>query len=93
MKTVDTNVKYEESASRAELIIRFLWAIPLTIVLYILAIVGSVAWCVQWLVILVTAKRNKTLNEWILKMFDYSVKYSAYQYLLTDERPPIMPES
>lgn len=93
MKTVRMDVTYGERASRLELIIRFLWCIPLYIVATILGIVGMICFCLQWLYILFLGKRHRTLHEWIVKYLGYAYKMVAYALLATEERPPIAPES
>ncbi len=93
MKTFSMNVPYAEKASRLELIIRFLWSIPVLIVTIIFSIIWCIAWLLQFLHILVFGKRNRTLHDWLLKYVVYSTQYTVYISLLTDERDPILPES
>ncbi len=92
MKSVKYDVTYSESASRLELIVRFIWMIPSYIVAMVLAFIGLLALCFQWLHILVFGKRNRFLHGWILKLMAYEVKLKSYCCLLTDERSPIFPE-
>ncbi|MFA6036236.1 MAG: DUF4389 domain-containing protein [Candidatus Micrarchaeia archaeon] len=92
METVEYEVKYGERASRLELIIRLLWMIPSAIVLCVLGIIACIMWMLQWLHILVLAKRNAFMHEWMLKYVAYYTKVETYQHLLTDERNPLMPE-
>jgi hypothetical protein len=92
MKSVKYTVAYSEKAGRLELFIRWIWAIPSYIVLVILAIIGCIAMFLQFFHILFMGKRNKFLNEWVMKFFSYEVKWMSYIYLLTDERNPLMPE-
>ncbi len=92
MESVKLEVKYGERASRLELIIRLLYGIPLGIVLLILSLLGGIAFFLQWLVILVTGKRNSTLHRLLQLSIDYYATSKAYTGLLTEERPPIIPE-
>ncbi|MEM3030111.1 MAG: DUF4389 domain-containing protein [Candidatus Micrarchaeia archaeon] len=92
METVKLEVSYAEPASRLELIIRFLWAIPLYIVTAVLGFVGWVCFVIQWLHILLLAKRNATLHKFITLYITYAYKFITYILLGTDERPPIIPE-
>ncbi len=92
MKTVKYGVEYEEPAGRLELFIRWIWAIPSLIVMMVLSIIAAIACVVQWFHILILAKRNRTLQDWMFKYYAYHTKFIAYFNLLTDERNPIMPE-
>lgn len=92
MQSVKYSINYKEPAGRLELLIRFIWAIPSCIVLAVLEIIGSIAWCIQFLYVLVTGKRHKCLHDWMFKAVAYRAKMGAYLWFLTDERNPIMPE-
>jgi hypothetical protein len=92
MKTVKVNVKGGKKASRAELFIRILWAIPSLIVLWIFGIIAGLCLIVHWFFILITGKRNRVLNNVVRVYVYYSTKVRAYLSLLTDERSPILPE-
>ena len=92
MKTVKYEVTFSEKASRLELLVRFLWMIPCYIVLWVLGIIATIAWVVQFLHILILGKRNKTVHEWLVKYVAYCAKLDSYIMLLTEERTPIMPE-
>ncbi len=92
MKTVKYDVTYVEKADRMEVIIRFFWMIPTLFVAAVLSLAGTVAWGLQFLHVLVFAKRHKTLHDWILKYMAYVTKADTYFMLLSDERNPIMPE-
>lgn len=92
MKTVKYEVTYADKASRLELFIRWIWAIPTMIVLCIISIIASIAWCIQFLHVLILGKRNKMLHDLINMYVAYHTKFCAYQCYLTEERTPIMPE-
>ena len=92
MDTVKVDIKSVEQASRLELIIRWVWAIITYIVLVIFAIVTGICFILQWLVILITGKRNTTLTSLLKKYCVYYSQVLAYQLLVTDERNPILPE-
>ncbi|MDD5340740.1 MAG: DUF4389 domain-containing protein [Candidatus ainarchaeum sp.] len=92
MKTVKYDVTYAEKADRMELIIRFFWMIPTVIVAGVLSFIGTIAWGLQFLHVLVFAKKHKALYEWTLKYMAYVTEANTYLLLLTDERNPIMPE-
>ncbi|MBI5228781.1 DUF4389 domain-containing protein [Candidatus Micrarchaeota archaeon] len=92
MQTVTVDVQGGESASRVELFVRFLYAIVGGIVLWVLSIVSGVCWILQFLIVLITAKRNQTLDNVLRMYFKYSTRLSAYLLILTEERPPLIPE-
>ncbi|NYZ73705.1 DUF4389 domain-containing protein [Candidatus Micrarchaeota archaeon] len=92
MKSVKYSSAYEEKASRIELLIRFVWMIPVGFVSFFLSIIYIFAYMLQFLHILVLGKRHKVLHDWIFKYMAYYTKFNSYFVLLTDERTPIMPE-
>lgn len=92
MKTVNLNVSSTAKASRLELFVRIVWAIVSMVVLWVLGIIAGICLVLQWLVILITGTRNMELNKVIQMYFAYSVKMTAYMFLLTDERNPLLPE-
>jgi len=92
METVKLEVKSVEEASRVELFVRFVWGFISYIVLYILMMINCLLLVVQWLIILITGKRNLGIASWMKKILVYATQFSAYLYLLTDERNPLIPE-
>lgn len=92
MNTVSVSVKSKEEAGRMELLVRFVYAIPLVFVMMLLSVVAEFCLIVQWFHILAFKRRNAALNAWIVKYLKYQFKASAYFCLATDERPEIMPE-
>jgi hypothetical protein len=92
MDTVKVDVKSADQASRIELFIRWVWMVITYIVIFFLGIVAYVCFILQWLLILLTGKRNATLTTWLRKYWVYQTQFMAYWLLLTDERNPIMPE-
>ena len=92
METVKLDVKTVEESNRVELFIRFVWGFITYIILYILAMINMVLVVIQWLIILVTGKRNLALASFTKKIFTYGVQWGAYMSLLTDERNPLIPE-
>ncbi|MFH1285225.1 MAG: DUF4389 domain-containing protein [Candidatus Micrarchaeota archaeon] len=92
MKSVKVEINAEEKASRMEILVRCVYWIPLCIVAAVLGIVLYIAMGLQFLSVLVFAKRNAMLNAWIAKYLVYNTKFCAYMMYATDERPEIMPE-
>jgi len=93
MKTVDAKISFVPRSHRIELIVRIIWGIVAGIVLGIFSIVASVIWFVQLLYIIVTGYRHKGMQSFIKTVAIQHFRLSAYLSLLTDERPPIIPES
>jgi len=91
METVKITVKSDEKAGRLELFIRFIWGTIVAIVLGIIGIFVCIAWCIQWIYILILGKRNaglaKFINAWLVAWS----QLMFYNNLATDERPPLMP--
>ncbi len=92
MKTVDMTIKLEKNPGRVELIIRLVWSAICGIVLYLFSIIASICWIIQFIYILILGKRMDALDPWLAKVVKGSAKLSAYASLLTDERPPLVPE-
>lgn len=91
MKTVSLNVQSAQRASRVELFVRIVWGLVSGIVLCIYGIIAAICLVIQWLIILITGKRNIPLNNIIRGYFYYRARLEAYLLLLTDERSPIIP--
>lgn len=92
MKSLKFSVEYMEKAPRMELLMRLVYWIPLVIVGWILGIVSAICLFVQFFYVLLLGKRHATLQKYILLQVEYNLKFSSYYALLTDERPPIVPE-
>ncbi len=87
---IKLDVEYEEKASRLEaLIIRFVYSIFLSIIAGIWGIFAGLAMLGQWIVIMITGKRNLGLHDFVTEYFRFYTRFYGYMYLLTDERPPI----
>ncbi|MFH0713596.1 MAG: DUF4389 domain-containing protein [Candidatus Micrarchaeota archaeon] len=93
MKSVQTKVTVPTTSSRKEILVRLVYWIPLLIVLYILNLVGMLCLFVNFLSVLVRGRVSVSLASVQQKNLDYMYKFQAYYSLLTDERPPIIPES
>ncbi len=92
MKTVNVEIKPEEKASRIELFIRLVYWIPIVIVAFVLGIISGIAWLVNIFTILILGKRILALTKFSAMQVAYQAKANSYFMLVTDERPPIMPE-
>lgn len=92
MKNVQQKILYEEKASRIEMLVRIVWAILGGIVLYIFAIIAVLATIIHFFYILVYAKRNKEITNFVKAVEVQRFRLSLYLTFVTDERPPIIPE-
>lgn len=93
MKGIQLEPPYVETASRMELLYRFGYLIIYYIVVLIAAFVIWITLPLQWLSILIFGKRHKLLNNINKVFFQYVTEYVAYFYLLTDERPKLIPDT
>jgi len=93
MKTVDAKISFLPRARRTELLVRIVWGIVAGIVLFIFSFVAGILWIIQILHILIYARRHKGMQSFIKTVLVQRFRLSAYILLLTDERPPIIPES
>ena len=92
MKTVKSQISYKEKASRLELFVRIIYAIPIVIVLWIFSFLAGLAQLILWFHILILGRRHKALGNFIKAYVTYVFRARAYLDLVTDERPPIIPE-
>jgi len=91
LSAVKVEITPEEKASRVEIIIRFLYMIPLFIVMYILALIAYIAIVVNFITSLLLGKRIQALNNFMVAFMKYQNNFFTYLFL-TDERPEIMPK-
>jgi hypothetical protein len=83
------DIKYTQKASRLELLVRFVLGFAYLIIANIWGIVIGFALIAQWIIILITGKRNKDLFEFTAGFWRYLFRVYSYVWMLTDERPPI----
>jgi hypothetical protein len=83
------DIKYTQKASRMELLVRIVLGFVYIIIAEIWAIVVAFALIAQWILILVTGKRNKDLFEFTAGFWRYLTRVYSYVWMLTDERPDI----
>jgi hypothetical protein len=89
MQTVKITTEIKEPASRVELLVRFVYWIPLFILLIIYCIPAFIAMLLQFWVILFTGKRSVTLGKWARGLIVYQAKVHMYLEAVTDERPEL----
>jgi hypothetical protein len=69
--------------------LRLIWMIPAAIVTFLIAVVAFVCWLIGAIAVLFTGAWPEGLRAWVLKGLRASLRLSAYQWLLTDEYPPM----
>jgi len=82
---------FEREAGRFELIIRIVYWILLGIVAGVYGFIAFIFLFVQWFHILILGSRNEFLSNFAKGYLEYLVHIMAYTYIMTDERPDIMP--
>lgn len=92
MQSVELKVNVAEKASRVELLVRLVYWIPLVIVGFVLGVLAGISWVITLVTVLVLGKRYASLTNLMKMDLVYKTNMSAYYMLLTDERPPIMPQ-
>ncbi len=92
MKTVKSSITYREKASRWELFVRIIYAIPLIIVAWAFGIIAGLAEIILWFHILILGRRHRSLSKFMTSYLVYMFNIRAYLNLVTDERPPIIPK-
>lgn len=78
-----------EHYSRAKTFFRMIVAIPVYIMQYLYNIVSDFVGVVSWIVIVVTGKQPRGLQDLQVMAVSYSTKGSAYLMLLTERYPPV----
>ena len=77
-----------ENRNRLTVGLRIIWAIPVILYVFVIAIVGLICWFLAFFAILFTGKWPDGLRSWVMKMLRVSIRAEAYIMLLTDEYPP-----
>ncbi len=83
--------EYKKKASRIELFIRIVYAIPVGIILILYGILAGIVLILQWLRILLSGERNESFNNIIKGYLEYYVHLISYFSIITDERPGLNP--
>jgi hypothetical protein len=82
---------FEQPARRVELLVRIVYWIAIGIVLWVYGILAFICLFIQWFVILILGHRNKDLSDFARGYLEYSVHVMPYMYIMTDQRPAILP--
>jgi small-conductance mechanosensitive channel len=79
---------YVDQRSRLTAFFRLILAIPLLIVLYVYAIIASIAVVIAWFAIVITARYPRGLYDFIAGYLRFLTRVTAYAALLCDPYAP-----
>ena len=85
---VEFDVAYPERLSRWRIFIKWLFAIPQLIVVYLLTIVAEILTFLAWFRVLFTGRYPKSFFEFTSGTLRWQANVYAYLWLLRDEYPP-----
>jgi hypothetical protein len=85
---VTFEAEYVEQRNRLTAFFRLILAIPVAIVLYVYAILASIAIVIAWFVIVFTARYPQGLYEFVAGYTRFLTRVTAYAALLCDPYPP-----
>ncbi len=85
---VSFEVDYVERRSRLTAFFRLILAIPVAIVLYVIAILACIAIAIAWFAIVITGHYPKALYDFVASFTRMLARVTAYAALLTDRYPP-----
>lgn len=92
MKGIKIDVPFDEQTTRTEMVYRILYCIAYSIIASVLGTVISFVMLIQFLMMVFMAKRHEKLNHYIHVYIVWITEISAYIYMLTDERPDLIPK-
>jgi Domain of unknown function (DUF4389) len=79
---------YVEQRNRLTTFFRLLLVIPVAIVLYVFAIVASIAVVIAWFAIVITGRYPQGLYSFVADFVRFLTRVTAYAVLLSDPYPP-----
>lgn len=82
---------FEAEAGRIELFIRILYWIVIGIIVGVYGMLAWICGCIQWFHILILARRNESLSNFMRGYLEYYVHVFSYVSLMTDTRPDVLP--
>jgi hypothetical protein len=71
--------------------VRILYWVLIGVVLWVYGLIASVCLIIQWFHILVLGGRNEGLSDFAKGDLEYLVHVMGYVYIMTDNRPDIIP--
>lgn len=105
------SIQFDEKASRLELLVRIVWGwliglvglvygFVFGIIVLVYSFVASILNIINFIIILITAKRWKTAFDWQAKLitksatyytrlYNYSMRRAPYLGIMIDKRPPL----
>ncbi len=92
MKGIKIDVPYDEKTTRVEMIYRILYCVAYCIIASFVSTIISIVMGIQFLIMVITATRHEKLNHYIHVYLVWITEIAAYIYLLTDERPNLIPK-
>ena len=78
---------YRPDADRVTNGLRLIWIIPALIISFFLWIAVFFALLASWLVIIITGRHPRGMWDFIMRVYRFSFKLSAYALLMTDDYP------
>jgi hypothetical protein len=84
---------YEHDAGRLELFVRIVYWIAIGIVAWVYGVLAMICLFIQWFSILIFGRRQQGLSDFAKGYLEYIVSRMPYIYLMTDVRPPILPDT
>jgi hypothetical protein len=81
-----------ESYSRLKTLLRFILAIPIMILRYVMNLLLEIGAFAAWIVIVVTGKMPRGLFDLMVLANSYTARSDAYLFLLTETYPPFQDE-
>ena len=92
MEGIDINVPYKKETTRVEMIYRCLYCIAYCIIASVVGTILCLIMTLQFLIMIITATRHEKLNHYIHVYVVWITDIAAYIYMLTDERPDLIPK-
>ncbi len=81
-----------DSYSRVKTLFRFILAIPILVVRYIMGLLIEVGAFAAWVMIVITGKLPRGLFDLLILANSYTARSDAYLFLLTESYPPFQDE-
>ena len=87
------SVEYPERLSRGLIFVKWLLVIPHIVALAVLFLAGFFVWIASFFAVLFTGRWPEGMRRFVLGTMAWSLRLSAYMYLMTDEYPPFSLEA
>jgi hypothetical protein len=80
-------ISLDATANRLTCALRIIWAIPVLIIGFLLAIAAEVVIIISWFAIVITGKQPRGMWDFVLKVTRFALQCYAYIMLMTDVYP------